>query len=556
MREKLRVLIWVCMLLWGNCLGIFFVVEKNSLKVTSSAESIVGVYDSAIGSFGVPKHGGTLVGTVVYPEANKRGCIDFDQFGMSFKSRRGALPIVLLLDRGDCFFALKALSAQQAGAAAILIADDRNEPLINLNTPEETPAFAEYVQDISIPSALITKSLGDRIKEALSNWDHVDINLHWREPLLRPDELVEYEFWTNGDYECGPTCDSQLEFINNFKGAAQILEQKGYTRFTPHYMTWYCPASFILTKQCKTQCINHGRYCAPDLKHYPNRGYDGKDIVIQNLRQACLFKVANESGKPWLWWDYVTDFAIRCKWIDKYTKECADKVIRSLGIDVTKIDDCIGDIEADAQNPILEAEQKAQIGESNRGDVTMLPTLMINNRQYRGKLEKGAVLKAICAGFQDATEQAICLSEGIVLSDIETNRCSEKNGGCWEDNIANITACRDTIRGRVCECPVVNGVKYYGDGYTHCESKHVYLTRKKPSLQTRDSGYTYCESKYISLVRKKLSLQRCNPGEIVVWAIILGLGVAGTAGYAYYKYKILTTWIPRFAQYSALNNKA
>ncbi|KAL1154518.1 hypothetical protein V6Z11_A09G246400 [Gossypium hirsutum] len=57
-------------------------------------------------------------------------------------------------------------------------------------------------------------------------------------------------------------------------------------------------------------------------------------------------------------------------------------------------------------------------------------------------------------------------------------------------------------------------------------------------------------------MRKKLSLQRCNPGEIVVWAIILGLGVAGAAGYAYYKYKILTTWIPRFAQYSALNNKA
>ncbi|TYI66660.1 hypothetical protein E1A91_D09G240600v1 [Gossypium mustelinum] len=492
MREKLRVVIWVCMLLWGNCLGSF-VVEKNSLKVTSSAESIVGVYDSSIGSFGVPKHGGTLVGMVVYPKANKRGCINFDQFGMSFKSRRGALPIVLLLDRGDCFFALKALNAQQVGAAAILIADDCNEPLITLNTPEETLA-TRYVQDIAIPSALITKSLGDRIKEALSNWDHVDINLHWREPLLRPDELVEYEFWTNGDYECGPTCDSQLEFINNFKGAAQILEQKGYTRFTPHYMTWYCPASFILAEQCKTQCINHGRYCAPDLKYYPNRGYDGKDIVIQNLRQACLFKVAKESGKPWLWWDYVTDFAIRCKWIDKYTKECADKVIRSLGIDVTKIDDCIGDTEADAQNPILEAEQKAQIGEGNRGDVTMLPTLMINNRQHRGKLEKGAVLKAICAGFQDATEQAICLSE--VLTDIETNRCSENNGGCWEDNIANITACRDTIRGRVCECPVVNGVKYYGDGYTHCE--------------------------------------------------ILGLGVAGAAGYAYYKYKILVRSLLRY----------
>ena len=28
---------------------------------------------------------------------------------------------------------------------------------------------------------------------------------------------------------------------------------------------------------------------------------------------------------------------------------------------------------------------------------------------------------------------------------------------------------QDTFRGRVCECPVVKGVKFVGDGYTHCE---------------------------------------------------------------------------------------
>lgn len=31
-----------------------------------------------------------------------------------------------------------------------------------------------------------------------------------------------------------------------------------------------------------------------------------------------------------------------------------------------------------------------------------------------GKLEKGAVLKAICAGFQESTEPAICLTEGHI----------------------------------------------------------------------------------------------------------------------------------------------
>ena len=232
----------------------------------------------------------------------------------------------------DCYFTLKAWNAQNGGAAAILVADDKMEPLITMDTPEEDNADADYLQNITIPSALISKSLGDSIKKALSGGDMVNINLDWTEALPHPDERVEYEFWTNSNDECGPKCESQIDFVKNFKGAAQILEQKGYTQFTPHYITWYCPEAFILSKQCKSQCINHGRYCAPDPEQDFSKGYDGKDVVVQNLRQACFFKVANESGRPWLWWDYVTDFAIRCPMKEKkYTQECSNQVIRSLG---------------------------------------------------------------------------------------------------------------------------------------------------------------------------------------------------------------------------------
>ena len=83
----------------------------------------------------------------------------------------------------------------------------------------------------------------------------------------------------------------------------------------------------------------------------------------------------------------------------KYKKECAETVIASLGLDSKKIEKCMGDPNADSDNPLLKEEQDAQVGKGTRGDVTILPTLIVNNRQYRGKLEKGAVLKAICSGF-------------------------------------------------------------------------------------------------------------------------------------------------------------
>ncbi|KAJ8533753.1 hypothetical protein K7X08_007077 [Anisodus acutangulus] len=592
MKEKLGVLVCVWFLVFGPCLGRF-VVEKNSLRVTSP-DSIKDVYECAIGNFGVPQYGGTMVGIVMYPKANQKSCKSFDDVDISFKTKAGGMPVFVLIDRGDCYFTLKAWNAQKAGAAAILVADDRNEPLITMDTPEEEDAKADYLQNITIPSALIIQSLGDSIKKQLSKGEMVNINLDWREALPHPDERVEYEFWTNSNDECGPKCESQREFVKNFKGAAQILEQKGYTQFTPHYITWYCPEAFILSKQCKSQCINHGRYCAPDPEQDFSKGYDGKDVVLQNLRQACFHKVANGSGKPWLWWDYVTDFAIRCPMKEKkYNKECADQVIKSLGFDVKQIDKCVGDPEADADNPVLKAEQEAQIGKDSRGDVTILPTLVVNNRQYRGKLDKGAVLKAICSGFEETTEPAICLTD-----DIQTNECLESNGGCWQDKAANITACRDTFRGKVCECPVVEGVKFVGDGYSHCEASgalrcgfnnggcwkgtkdgrtfsaciddHTKGCKCPPGF--RGDGVNNCED--IDECKERLACQcsdckckntwggyqcscksnllymqehdTCIGGNDVktqfswglVWVIILGLAVAGVGAYAVYKYRI------------------
>ncbi|ERN10922.1 hypothetical protein AMTR_s00164p00059220 [Amborella trichopoda] len=442
-----------------------FVVEKNSLTVTSP-DSIRGMHDSAIGNFGVPQYGGSMAGAVVYPKDNKKGCKGFDEFGLSFKSKLGALPTFVMLDRGGCFFTLKVWNAQNAGAAAVLVADDTDEPLITMDSPEEDDKAARYIQNITIPSALIDKNFGDKLKKALSNGEMVNVNLDWREAVPHPDDRVEYEFWTNSNDECGPKCDMIMGFTKDFKGAAQILERGGYSQFTPHYITWYCPQAFTVSKQCKSQCINHGRYCAPDPEQDFSQGYDGRDVVIENLRQLCVFKVAQESKRPWVWWDYVTDFQIRCPMKEKkYNKECADKVIKSLGLDHKKIEKCMGDPNANAENPILKAEQDAQVGTGSRGDVTILPTLIVNNRQYRGKLDKGAVLKAICAGFEETTEPAVCLS-----NDVETNECLDNNGGCWQDKSLNATACKDTFRGRVCECPMVQGVQFKGDGYSTCEA--------------------------------------------------------------------------------------
>lgn len=77
-----------------------FLVEENSLTVTSP-DSIKGTYESAIGNFGIPQYGGTMSGTVKYPSANPKACVEFAD--KVFKPQAGERPTFALVDRGGMF---------------------------------------------------------------------------------------------------------------------------------------------------------------------------------------------------------------------------------------------------------------------------------------------------------------------------------------------------------------------------------------------------------------------------------------------------------------------
>eukprot|EP00898_Chlorokybus_atmophyticus_P003912 jgi/Chlat1/4521/Chrsp29S04587 len=432
-----------------------FIVETNALHIMG-APGIDGDYQAAIGNFGVPQYGGRLRGTVVYPDANQDGCQIFPGDGHTYSPQRGVSQIVML-NRGGCYFTQKIFNAQQAGASAVLVVDDRDEPLITMDTPAD-----EYLPNITIPSAFIQLSLGKKIREAIQTGKMVQVSLEW--DLPHPDNRVEWELWVNSNQACGPKCDAQLDFIKSFNAVASSLEQGKFTEFTPHYITWYCPAEYLGTLPCDKQCIRHGRYCTPDPDGDFEAGYDGKDVVLENLRQLCVFQIAKDAvHMPWLWWSYVNDFNDRCKMTElNFNSSCAEEVIRAIGLDVAAVNACIGDPNLDEELDLLNKEQDAQVGKDGRSDVTILPTIVINQHQYRGQLDKLPVQKAICAGFSETTEPPACLTP-----DIQTNDCEINNGGCWSG--FNFTACKDTFRGKVCECPTVGPYTFRGDGYSMCE---------------------------------------------------------------------------------------
>lgn len=150
-----------------------FVIEKNSITVLSPP-TLKSKHDGSIANFGIPDYGGTMVGSLVYLDSGTNGCQAFD--GVSFKFNVSH-PTFLLLDREGCYFALKVWHGQQAGAAAVLVADDVDELLFTMTTPEESTDTDGYVEKIRIPSALIEKSFGDSLKQALKKGEDVMVRL-------------------------------------------------------------------------------------------------------------------------------------------------------------------------------------------------------------------------------------------------------------------------------------------------------------------------------------------------------------------------------------------
>ncbi|BBN17312.1 hypothetical protein MPTK1_7g13540 [Marchantia polymorpha subsp. ruderalis] len=452
---------------WAGAAQGKYVVEERGLNVLSPG-SLEGKFDVAVSSFGRPGYAGSILGSLQYPKQGASGCTAFNKFSVSFKKSDSDYrhsPIALIESTGECDFAWRVYNAQLAGAAAVLIVDGKDEPLIKMadSAYASPPSSAKYVANITIPSALVNKTLGDLLRTELTTGSgQVNVKLEWGEA---PTEPLIYEFWTISQDKCGANCDSQVEFVQSFRGVAQNLEKGGYTVFTPHYIVWFCPPKFTESKECKSQCLNNGRYCSPDPEDNFESGYEGKDVVTENLRQLCVHKLLLERKKPWVWWDYVADFHLRCSMKEgKYTHDCGDTVAGFLGLNATDIHACMGDPDADADNLLLKAEQDGQAGNGGeRGDIVITPTLVISDKLYKGKLENGAVLKAMCSQFAEGTEPSLCMGH-----ELQTNDCLDANGGCWADASGLVTACRDTFKGRVCECPYYQGVQFKGDGYQSC----------------------------------------------------------------------------------------
>jgi len=364
-----------------------------------------GVIPGTTATFGAPFYGEVVLGQLLYNHSATSHCKDDYSLTAPVEiGRDGAKRLrIFLVDRGECTFVTKVKVAEDKDAGAVIVVDSKNSTLTREDIEHIIMADDGWGTKIKIPSILLTHADGQRLIDAVvhaqeaGNKDEqaVFAELEWNIPQK---DVVAVDFWTDAANEQG------TRFLVDYSKDAETL--KGHLRFSPHYHIFSLPVDY--NDLCKDR--NTAKFCADD----PDGPGDitGHDVVLEDLRQLCLFSVTAEENVDGMkdsrysktFWDYIDRFAKECPIVDKaaarppkgvspdeyrFGEKCSLRILRGL------IPKKMHDFETCVNGPdglkLLE-EEKENMAWS-------VLAIRINGWRFSGMLERNLVTKAVCSSF-------------------------------------------------------------------------------------------------------------------------------------------------------------
>jgi len=191
--------------------------------------------------------------------------------------------------------------------------------------------------------------------------------------MEKPDDRVEYDLWFTSSN------DRALDFISDFKEYDEKFGSK--VLMTPRFVFWKC--TFCEEEYLKNDCFGGGKYCAVEPS---NEHIKGRDIVLEDLREKCLYNNMYKSEKNrYLWWSYMQYVHRNC--YDIINEDCSKRAHERLSLNWQETQDCVSKSfsssdwgSASTTNDIIDKE----IEYWTKYGSGIYPALVINNRAYRG----------------------------------------------------------------------------------------------------------------------------------------------------------------------------
>ena len=267
--------------------------------------------------------------------------------------------------------------------------------------------------DISIPAILISKSDGEKIiNYYLMHSDNKEeinkIRFEIRFDIENKNNTVNYDIWYTPDTE------NVYTFLKDFQKYQKALGDSAILGI--HFVTFPHFSYNSNNTTPKEDCLGSGFYC---IRPGKLGIIDGSIIVMESIKQKCIYYIANNQNKIDYFWKFMAKFHENC--ISKennFNEICSNDAIKSAGLSLDLVNQCVHNsfestsYEKDSQyqkiakNKILDKEYEIR----KEYSISRVPSITINGRLYIGSWKPQFVFEAICAALIKKPE--ICYSEG------------------------------------------------------------------------------------------------------------------------------------------------
>lgn len=267
-------------------------------------------------------YGQTIIGKLHYDSEHSKVCEEIEA-GQGALNRTDDATAFWLAKRGDCSFVQKVRNLENIGVSVAIIIDNRAEMIDEVLMSDDGTG-----NGIRIPSMLIGQNDGNKLIKWFeqASDEELDQVVMMSDFVLPEFEHVSYDFWFTS------SSDRALSFLEDFANMNSKLDE--LVQFTPHYVFWEC------TNCDKTyldnDCYGNGRYCALEPSNANIRGHE---IVLEDLRQMCIWDWAKDTNQTSMWWDYIKEVHATCYSV--INEDCSKRAHKKLAIPFETTKKCV-----------------------------------------------------------------------------------------------------------------------------------------------------------------------------------------------------------------------
>ena len=300
---------------------------------------------------------------------------------------------------GSCSILQKARNAQSAGASMLVLINNNAMDIKDVLLEEDASE-----NDIKIPIGLISqyngRTMENYIEKNPKNKIMIEINFKFTEPKKK----VQLKFFFSS---------SELkayELINNL--TTYIDKYDDQVEFIPIYVTHQIPSYDPNNAKREFNCVTKGKYC-----YFPKETtitQDSRAILMESLRQKCMYFKSIESKKMKYYYDYMDDFHKNCLLMHtpRFNDRCAKQNLDSRGFAIDYLDDCIANSfgvnnllsssYVDNENSIFKSDYE----EILKYKLSSFPAVVVDDKPIIGIIRENKIANALCEAVK--TKPSFC----------------------------------------------------------------------------------------------------------------------------------------------------